>query len=69
MNGHRGDIHVTHRCIHKPVSAHFNSSDHNLKRLSIMVLEVMRGQNEDMRKMRESFWLQSLHPGGLNIDP
>ena len=63
----RGDI--THRRIYKPVSAHFNSSDNDLKHLSIMVLEVMRSQNEDMRKMRESFWLQSLHPGGLNIDP
>ena len=70
MNGHRGDIY--HRCLDKPVSAHFNSSDHNLQHLSIMVLEVMRSQNEDIRKMRENFWifhLQSLHPGGLNLDP
>lgn len=37
-----------------------------------MVLEIMRSQNEDIRKRRESFWiyqLQSLHSGGLNIDP
>ena len=51
MNGHRGDIY--HRRLDKPVSAHFNSSDHNLQHLSIMVLEVMRSQNEDIRKMRE----------------
>ena len=51
MNGHRGDI--THRRIDKPVSAHCNSSDHDLKHLSIMVLEVMRSQNEDMQKMRD----------------
>ena len=70
MNRHRGDIY--HRHLDKPVSAHFNSSDHNLQHLSIMVLEVMRSQNEDIRKMRENFWifhLQSLHPGGLNLDP
>ena len=48
MNGHRGYIH--HRRLDKPVSAHFNSLD-NLKHLSIMVLEVMRSQNEDIPRV------------------
>ena len=57
--------------IYKPVANHFNSPNHHTTHLS-MVLEVMRSRNVDLRRRRESFWvfqLQSLHPGGLNLDP
>ena len=69
LNGHRNDI--RHMKIDKPVAAHFNKPSHSLTDLAIMVLEVMRSQNSDLRKRRESYWiyqLQSLHPGGLNIE-
>ena len=70
LNGHRNDI--RHMKIDKPVAAHFSKPSHSLTDLAIMVLEVMRSQNSDLRKRRESYWiyqLQSLHPGGLNIEP
>ena len=55
----------TRRPIDKPVSAHFNSSDHDLRHLSIMVLEVMTSPNEKNAEMMWIFQLQSLHPGGI----
>ena len=69
LNGHRSDI--KHH-LDKPAANHFNSPDHHITHLSIMVLEVMRSRSVDLRRRRESFWifqLQSLHLGGLNLDP
>ena len=73
LNGHRNAI--MHRRTEKPVVAHFNSSGHSLNDLRIMVLEVMRSQDEHryLRKKRESYWikqkqLKSLHPEGMNLD-
>ena len=68
-NGHRDDI--AHRRIEKPVEAHFNSTDHLLRDLMILVIEAMRNQDESLRKKRESFWinqLRALYPGGMNLD-
>jgi hypothetical protein len=55
--------------IDKPVAAHFNKPSHSLTDLAIMVLEVAKTQ---IYVREESYWiyqLQSLHPGGLNIEP
>ena len=70
LNGHRNDM--KHKRVDKPVAAHFNRPGHSLADLTIMVLELMRSHNPDLRKKRESYWiyqLQSLHPRGLNLDP
>ena len=69
LNGHRGDI--LHRRMEKPVAVHFNSTNHSLDDLSVTVIEAMRSHDEHLRKRRESYWirqLQSLHPGGMNLD-
>ena len=66
LNRHRSDI--MQRRIEKPVASHFTSPGHSLDDLKILVLEVMRSQDEHLRKWRESYWikqLRSLHP---NLD-
>ena len=70
LNGHRSDI--KNKNNEKPVAVHFNSPGHKLSDLTILVLEQMRSNSPDLRKLRESYWihhLHSIHPSGMNLDP
>ncbi len=53
-----------------PVSIHFNSPNHNVKDVELMVIEACNG-DDTHRKLRESHWihqLKTVQPFGLNIN-
>ena len=69
MNGHRFDI-VNKKIDDKPVAAHFNSPQHTLEDLQVMVIEQLWKRDTPLRKIRESKWitlLQTYQPLGINL--
>ena len=69
MNGHRFDI-VNKKIHEKPVAAHFNSLQHTLEDLQVMVIEQLWKRDTPLRKIRDSKWitlLQTYQP--LEINP
>ena len=58
MNGHRSDI--KHRHLEKPVAIHFNSEGHSLEDLGIFVIEQIHREEANFRKVKESYWIQTL---------
>ena len=70
INSHRSDVKL--KKIEKPVAAHFNSPNHTVQDMMVMVVEQVKKKNIWMRKQRESHWiaiLDTLHPSGMNLDP
>ena len=53
-----------------PVSIHFNSPNHNVKDVELIVIEACNG-DDTHRKLRESHWihqLKTVQPFGLNVN-
>ena len=69
LNNHRADI--THcRTLEKPVAAHFNSGEHSVEDMRVMVIERLRKDDPVLRKIRESRWIGTLDtssPNGMNL--
>ena len=70
LNGHRSSI-KNHR-IEKPVAAHFNSVDHSMEDLQIVIVENIHREDVIHSRRKQSYWidtLRSMAPGGTNFDP
>ena len=70
MNGHQSDI--KHQHLENPVAAHFNSEGRSPQELSIFVIEQIHKEEASYRRVKESYWMQtlwSLAPKGLNLNP
>jgi len=69
LNKHRSDVGL-HRNL--PVSQHFYSAGHTVAHLRIFPLEQIATDDDNLRRLRESFWIKKLntrYPLGLNIYP
>ena len=69
MNNHRADI-VHKKIKEKPVVAHFNQRNHNVKHMRVMIIDVLRRVDPLLRKLRESRWtitLETHSPRGMNL--
>ena len=67
LTGHRSDI--SHRRLDRPVAHHFNQPHHSLKDLTIMIIEKIYREDANFRKLKESYWIETiktLSPNGLN---
>ena len=67
LTGHRSDI--NHHRLDRPVAHHFNQPHHSLKDLTIMVIEKIYRDDAQLRKQKESYWIdtiKTLSPNGLN---
>ena len=63
---------IKHRRLEKPVANHFNSKGHSLEDLSIIVIKQINREEANIRRVKESYWIQtlrSLTSEGLNLDP
>ena len=70
LKGHRSDIrHKCTRKVKKPVAKHFNSVDHSIKDLVIMVIKMIHREDAEYSK-KENHWIEmitSLTSNGLNL--
>ena len=69
LNNHRVDI-VHHRIQEKPVAAHFNSGEHSVEDMTVMIIERLWKDDLVLRKIRESRWISTLDtasPKGMNL--
>ena len=67
LTGHRSDI--NHQRLDRPVAHHFNQPHHSLKDLTIMIIEKIYREDANFRKLKESYWIETiktLSPNGLN---
>lgn len=67
INSHRSDVRL--KKLEKPVAAHFNSLNHTMQDMRIVVVERIRKEDIRLRRLRESHWiatLNTLHPSGMN---
>ena len=67
MNGLWSDI--KQRRLDKPVANHFNPEGHSPEDLSIFVIEQIHWEEVNFRKVKESYWIQTLRllvPEGVN---
>ena len=65
MNNHRAD--VIHKRIEKPVAAHFNSPNHSIHEMEVLIIEQIKTNDSLLRKIHESHWipdLQTCYPTG-----
>ena len=68
MNSHRTDI--RHKKTGEPVSAHFNSRDHTMDDVQVMVIERIWRNDTVLRKIRENRWIATLDtswPKGMTL--
>ena len=68
LMGRRFDI--RHKHMEKPVAKHFNSVDHLIKDLTIVVIEMLHREDMEYRGRKGSHWIEmirSLPPDGLNL--
>ena len=68
LMGDQSDI--RHKPVEKPVAKHFNSVDHLIKDLTMMVIEMIHKEDMEHRKRKESHWtemIRSLTLDGLNL--
>ena len=52
------------------VAKHFQSKDHSVQDMEVLVIEQIRAQDTQLRKTRERFWrhkLRTMYPQGLNV--
>jgi hypothetical protein len=69
LNNHRSTIKTKKTTA---IAIHFNEPQHNISNLQIMPLETLNTDSEVQRKLREVFWMKTLHtiyPVGLNNYP
>ena len=85
MHGHRSDIGTgdTPRAADRPavptqdkykreslVAKHFQSNNHTVRDMKVLVIEQIREDSSSIRKTRERFWrhkLRTNYPQGLNV--
>ena len=67
LTGHQSDI--NYQRLVRQVAQHFNQPHHFLKDLTIMVIEKIHRGDDNFRKQKESYWIEtikSLSPNRLN---
>ena len=73
FNNHKSDIklHNTSKSKNLPIGRHFSSPGHSVNDISIMGIEQIHKQSDEVILRRERYWilkLQTLHPKGINVD-
>ena len=61
---------INNKNMHDTIGYHFNTNKHNLKDMSVQIIEKVKTNNIQTRLKRENYWinkLKTLQPLGLNV--